>query len=62
METETKMNPRRVVCCFGEKSMRAHLGRRGSLDENVIHVTGYQDPQVTLRKATTGLRTLDSIP
>ena len=25
-------------------SMKIHLGRRGSLDENVIHVNGYQDP------------------
>ena len=24
--------------------MMAHFGRRGSLDENVIHVNGYQDP------------------
>ena len=44
MKTETKMNPRRVVCCFGKKSMKAHLGRRGFLDENVIHIRDYQDP------------------
>ena len=24
--------------------MKAHLGKRGSLDENVIHIRGYQDP------------------
>ena len=28
----------------GYLSIKAHLGRRGSLDENVIHVNGYQDP------------------
>ena len=27
-----------------EEGMKAHLERRESLDENVIHVKGYQDP------------------
>ena len=27
-----------------EEGMKVHFGRRGSLDENVIHVSGYQDP------------------
>ena len=24
--------------------MKAHLGKRGSLDENAIHIRDYQDP------------------
>ena len=27
-----------------EKSMKAHLGRRESLDEKVIHIRGYPNP------------------
>ena len=40
METKIKMNLRRVACCFGKKSMKAHLGRREPLDENVIYIRG----------------------
>ena len=43
METEIKMNLRRVTCCL-RKSMKSHLGKKESLDEKVIHIRAIRIP------------------
>ena len=58
METKTKNEPQKKGLLLWEKNIKAHLGRRGSLDENVIHIRGYQDPPRHSQKSHNRLKDL----